>query len=331
VPITVTMPDGGTRPAVAGVTTPLDVAAAISKSLAKEAVVAKVRWRAGVGVSGGGRRRLRARSLGRPSPPLVSPPVQVDGALWDLARPLESSCTLELAKFDTPDGKHAFWHSSAHVLGEALEQCYGVKLTIGPPVEEGFYYDCAMEGRSLTEADFGAIDVRVAAIVKEKQPFERAVVTRDEALSMFAENKFKLEIIGGLPEEATVTLYRCGPMVDLCRGPHLPHTGYLKAAKTTAASAAFWRADAKNDALQRVYGVTFPDKALLADYTHRMEEAKKRDHRRVGTEQDLTLFHPLSPGCAFFMPAGARVYNALVDYVKGLYWEHEFDEGRAGA
>lgn len=254
-------------------------------------------------------------------------PPQVDGAEWDLTRPLDRSCALRLATFDDPDGKHAFWHSSAHVLGEALEQQYGVKLTIGPPVDEGFYYDCYMDDkRSLTEADFGVIDKRVAQIVKEAQPFERVVVTRDEARAMFQENKFKVEIIDGLAADATITLYRCGPMVDLCSGPHLPHTGYLKAAKTTAASAAFWRGDAKNDALQRVYGVTFPDKASLADYEHRMAEAKRRDHRVVGTAQDLTMFHQLSPGSAFFMPAGARVYNALMDYIRGLYWEHEFDE-----
>lgn len=328
VEIDVTMPDGSVKKGVAGVTTPFDIALSISKSLAKAAVVAKVRECVCVCVRVAWNEAQRGEAKPAGFLFLTSfPSPKVDGAEWDLTRPLTTSCTLHLATFDDPDGKHAFWHSSAHVFGEALEQGYGVKLTIGPPVEEGFYYDCYMDGaRTLTDADFGAIDKRVAGIVKEAQQFQRVEVSREEARAMFEENKFKVEIIDGLPADATITLYRCGPMVDLCSGPHLPHTGYLKAAKTTAASAAFWRGDAKNAALQRVYGVTFPDKASLADYEHRMAEAKRRDHRVVGTAQDLTLFHPLSPGSAFFMPAGARIYNALMDYIRGLYWEHEFDE-----
>ena len=219
-----------------------------------------------------------------------------------------------------------FWHSSAHVLGEALEATFGVQLTIGPPVEEGFYYDCYTAGRALGEPDFGALDAAVSRIAKEKQAFQRAVVSRDEAASLFSENPFKQEIIGGLAADATISVYRCGPMVDLCTGPHLPNTGYLKAAKVTAASSAFWRGDAANPALQRVYGVTFPDKAALAEYEHRVAEARKRDHRVVGTAQDLIAFHPLSPGSAFFMPAEARIYNALIAYIRDLYWRHEFEE-----
>ena len=207
-----------------------------------------------------------------------------------------------------------------------MESTFGVQLTIGPPVEEGFYYDCYTSGRALGEPDFGALDAAVSRIAKEKQSFQRAVVSRDEAAALFSENPFKQEIIGGLSPDATISVYRCGPMVDLCTGPHLPNTGYLKAAKVTAASAAFWRGDAANPALQRVYGVTFPDKASLADYEHRMAEAKKRDHRVVGTAQDLIAFHHLSPGSAFFLPAGARIYNTLIAYIRSLYWRHEFEE-----
>ena len=184
-----------------------------------------------------------------------------------------------------------------------------------------------MEGnRSLSDADFPLLDEAVRKIAGEKQKFERAVVSCEEALGMFAENKFKVELIEGLPADAEITLYRCGPMVDLCTGPHLPNTGYLKAAKVTSASCAFWRADAKKEALQRVYGITFPEKAQLAEYEHRRAEAEKRDHRKVATAQDLVLWHPLSPGSAFMMPPGARIYNTLMDFMRELYWEHEFDE-----
>jgi len=372
----VKLPDGSQRDAVAGVTTPHDVALGISKSLAKDIVVAKVcerergkekereREERETKKSREGRERRTNGGLDlllpprflqpRPQPPLLkshfTPPhrplsldlffvvfffffillsrePKVDGKDWDLARPLESSCALELFKFDSAEGRHAFWHSSAHVLGEALEQSFGVKLTIGPAVAEGFYYDCHMGGdRSLSDADFPVLDKAVQRITAEKQRFERAVVSREEALGMFAENKFKAELIEGFPAGSEITLYRCGPMVDLCTGPHLPHTGYLKAAKVTSASCAFWRADAKREALQRVYGITFPEKAQLAEYEHRRAEAEKRDHRKVATAQDLVLWHPLSPGCAFMMPAGARVYNELIRFMQELYWEHEFDE-----
>ena len=181
-------------------------------------------------------------------------------------------------------------------------------------------------GRSLSDADFPLLDKAVQKITVEKQRFERAVVSREEALGMFRENKFKVELIEGFSPDAEITLYRCGPMVDLCTGPHLPNTGYLKAAKVTSASCAFWRADAKKEALQRVYGITFPEKAQLADYEHRRAEAEKRDHRKVATAHDLVLWHPLSPGSAFMMPAGARVYNELIQFMRELYWEHEFDE-----
>jgi threonyl-tRNA synthetase len=151
-------------------------------------------------------------------------------------------------------------------------------------------------------------------------------VSRDEALSMFLENKYKVEIIQALPAEARITLYRVGPMVDLCRGPHVPHTGILKAVAVTNASRAFWRADVKNDPLQRVYAITFPDSKLLKEYKHRIEEARKRDHRVVGPHQELFFFHPLSPGSCFFLPHGTRVYNALMDLIREKYWEYEYTE-----
>ncbi|KAK9915530.1 hypothetical protein WJX75_000385 [Coccomyxa subellipsoidea] len=291
VPIRVTLPDGTTREGVKGATTPQEIVSTLSRSLAKKALAAKV-----------------------------------DGEVWDIFRPLERDCQLQILTFDDPDGKETFWHSSAHVLGEALESCFGAKLTIGPALEEGFYYDCYLGDRTLTEADRPVLEKRIEQIVKEKQEFDRVEVSREEALSMFSENPFKEEIIRGLPEDATISLYRCGPMVDLCHGPHLPNTGLLRASAVSAMNRAFWRADVNREPLQRVYGITFPDAASMKDYQHRMEEAKKRDHRNIGTQQELFFFDRLSPGSCFFQPNGARIYNALVELIREKYWEYEYEE-----
>ncbi|DBB09859.1 TPA: hypothetical protein ACH3X3_001472 [Trebouxia sp. C0006] len=297
-PIKVTLPDGAVQQGVAGVTTPMDVAKTLPKSVVKKAVVAKV----------------KAASAD-------------DAITWDLLRPLETDCSLELCTFDDKTGKDTFWHSSSHILGQALELEFGVDLTIGPSIEEGFYYDCYLEdGRTLTDADKAAIEKRMQQVVKESQSFQRVVVTRDEALAMFQENKFKVEIISGLPQTATISLYRCGPMVDLCHGPHLPNTGYLKTQAVNNLSRAFWRADVNKDPLQRVYGITFPDKESMKDYQHRMEEAKKRDHRLLGTQQELFFFDRMSPGSCFFLPNGARVYNTLVEFIREVYWDYEYEE-----
>jgi len=287
----VVLPDGAVKEVVKGVTTPLDIATGISKKLGQNAIVAKV-----------------------------------DGEVWDMFRPIEGDCSLEICDFTTEEGKETYWHSSAHVLGQALELEYGVDLTIGPAIEEGFYYDCFMGDKTLGESDKDKIKKRMELAVKEKQKFERVVVSRDEALSMFLENKFKVELITNLPEDAVISLYRNGPMVDLCHGPHVPNTGYLKAVAVNQSSRAFWRADVKKDHLMRVYGITFPDTKLMKEYQHRIEEAKKRDHRTVGLNQELFFFHHLSPGSAFFLPHGARVYNTLTQYIREKYWDFEYDE-----
>jgi len=289
--IKVIMPDGAERPAVKGFTTPYDIAAQISNNLAKKCVVAKV-----------------------------------DGDAWDMSRPLEGDCALQLVTFDDRDGKDTFWHSSAHVLGEALELEFGVDLTIGPPIEEGFYYDCHMGDATLAESDLQRVEKRVSNAIKEKQPFQRITVSREEALAMFQENKFKIELIENLPADAVISVYRVGPMVDLCSGPHVPDTSMLKAVALTSCSRAFWRADTSKDALQRVYAITFPDNKQLKEYQHRIAEAKKRDHRLLGQQYTLFFFHPLSPGSCFFQPLGARIYNNLVGLIKEKYWEYEYDE-----
>ncbi|PSC73319.1 threonine-tRNA mitochondrial [Micractinium conductrix] len=291
VPIKIVLPDGAEKPGIKGVTTPMDVALGISKGLAKKVVVAKV-----------------------------------DGATWDMARPLQGDCALQLLSFEDPEGKETFWHSSAHVLGQALELEYGADLTIGPSLEEGFYYDCFLGDRTLKDEEKANIAKRMQQAVKEKQNFERIEVSREEALSMFQENKFKVEIISDLPAEAVISCYRCGPMVDLCHGPHVPNTGLLKAVGVNSMSRAFWRADVNREPLQRVYAITFPDDKELKEYQHRMEEAKKRDHRNVGTQQELFFFHPLSPGSCFFLPHGARIYNSMVEFMREKYWEYDYDE-----
>jgi threonyl-tRNA synthetase len=289
--ITVTLPDGNTKPATRFLTTPKDVADSISKSLGKKVVVAKV-----------------------------------DGDNWDIFRPLEEDCKLELFTFDTPEGKYTYWHSTAHLVGQALELEFGADLTIGPPIEEGFYYDCYLGDRTFKPEDKETVAKRVDKIIKEKQEFQRAVVTREEALHMFQENPFKVEVIEGLPEGSTITLYRNGPFCDLCRGPHVPHTGHIKSFSITNTSRAFWRADVTNAPLMRVYGVSYPDKKLLKKYLFRIEEAKKRDHRTIGMSQDLYFFHNVSPGSCFFQPYGNRVYNKLMDFVKDKYWKYGYEE-----
>mmetsp|Transcript_3792 Transcript_3792/g.4274 ORF Transcript_3792/g.4274 Transcript_3792/m.4274 type:complete len:725 (-) Transcript_3792:256-2430(-) len=291
VPIKITMPDGAVKEGIKGVTTPTDIALSISKGLMKKALVA-----------------------------------YVNGAGWDMGRPFEGDATLSIKTFDDPEGQETYWHSTAHILGQALELEYGVDLTIGPPIEEGFYYDCYMGDRSLTDEDKPKLQKRMEAACKEKQKFERVVVSRDEALECFLENKFKVELINEFPPETVLTLYRNGPLIDLCRGPHVPTTGYITAVAVNSCSRAHWRADVKKEPLQRVYGISFPDKKLMAEYQKRIEEAKKRDHRVVGLNHELFFFHHLSPGSCFFLPHGARLYNDLLALIREKYWEYEYTE-----
>jgi threonyl-tRNA synthetase len=212
------------------------------------------------------------------------------------------------------------------LLGQALELEFGADLTIGPALEEGFYYDCFLGNRSLNEGDKETLVKRMQASIKEKHRFERIQITKQEALGMFSENKFKIEMIEAFPETEIITCYRCGPMVDLCTGPHVPDTGLLKAVGVNNMSRAFWRADVNREPLQRVYGITFPDDKELKAYQHRMEEAKKRDHRNIGTQQELFFFDPVSPGSCFFLPNGARIFNELMGFIKEKYWEYGYDE-----
>ncbi|KAL8140103.1 hypothetical protein V2J09_006124 [Rumex salicifolius] len=276
-PIKITLPDGKVKEGKKWTTTPFDVAAGISKSLANNALIA-----------------------------------QVNGVLWDMTRPLEGDCELKLFKFDDDEGRDTFWHSSAHILGQALEQEYGCKLCIGPCTTrgEGFYYDAFYGDLGLNEDHFQKIKLKADKAVEEKQPFER----------------IEVEIINDLPEDKTITVYRCGPLVDLCRGPHIPNTSFVKAFCCLKASSAYWRGDRNRESLQRVYGISYPDKKRLMEYISQLEEAKKYDHRLLGTKQELFFCHPLSPGSWFFLPYGTRVYNKLVEFIRGQYRERGYTE-----
>lgn len=291
--IKVTLPDGAIKEGKKLITTPMDIAKEISSGFAASCLIA-----------------------------------QVDETLWDMGRPLEGDCKLQMFKFDTNEGRDTFWHSSAHILGESIERAYGCKLCIGPCTTrgEGFYYDAYYNDQTLNEEHFGIIENQAKKAVAEKQPFERIEVSRAEALEMFAENEFKVEIINELPEDKTITVYRCGPLVDLCRGPHIPNTSFVKAFACLKASSSYWRGKVDRESLQRVYGISFPDSRRLTEYKHFLEEAKKRDHRILGKAQELFFFHELSPGSCFFLPHGARIYNKLMDFMRQQYRDRGYQE-----
>ncbi|KAJ2080181.1 threonyl-tRNA synthetase [Coemansia sp. RSA 988] len=293
--ITITLPDGSEREGTSWETTPMDIAISISKSLAKRLVIAKV-----------------------------------GGELWDTLRPFECSATLELLDFENEEGKKVYWHSSAHVLGEACELHFGCHLCNGPPIESGFYYDISVPeefGRNVSQADFAPLESLANKAIKEKQPFERLVLTKENLLRMFFYNKYKVHLINSrVPDGTSTTVYRCGPLIDLCRGPHVPNTGNITAFAVLRNSASYFLGDSNNDSLQRVYGISFPDKKKLAEHKKFLEEAAKRDHRKIGREQELFFFHDLSPGSAFFLPHGARIYNTLVSFIREQYWERGFEE-----
>nr|XP_022920740.1 threonine--tRNA ligase, cytoplasmic isoform X2 [Onthophagus taurus] len=290
-PIKVTLPDGKVVEAVSWSTTAYDVAKGISQGLADNTVIAKV-----------------------------------NGVVWDLDRPLESDCKLELLKFDDPEAQAVFWHSSAHILGEAAERIYGSCLCYGPPIESGYYYDMYMNEKGISASDFPVIEKLMKDIVKEKQPFERLEMKKEDLLKMFDYNPFKLRILNEKVNTPTTTVYRCGPLIDLCRGPHVRHTGKIKALKVIKNSSTYWEGKADAETLQRIYGISFPDSKQLKEWEKIQEEAAKRDHRKIGREQELFFFHELSPGSCFFQPRGAHIYNTLINFIKKEYKKRGFQE-----
>lgn len=290
-PIKVTLPDGKEVEGLSWKTTPYEVAQGISQGLADNAVIAKV-----------------------------------NGTLWDLDRVLEVDSRVEILKFDHSEGQEVFWHSSAHVLGEAMERHYGGCLCYGPPIEEGFYYDMHIENRQVSSNDFKNLDTILKKVTKEKQPFVRLEMKKEDLLKMFAYNPFKVRILNEKVTTPTTIVYRCGPLIDLCRGPHVRHTGKVKAMAVTKNSATYWEGNSEAESLQRIYGISFPNDKMLKEWKHFQEEAAKRDHRKIGQEQELFFFHELSPGSCFFLPNGAHIYNTLVAFIREEYKKRGFNE-----
>jgi len=290
-PIKITLPDGKVVDGQAWRTTPYQVAQGISQGLADNVVVAKI-----------------------------------NDTVWDLDRPLEGDCNLLFLKFDDEEGQQVFWHSSAHVLGEALERVYGGHLCYGPPISTGFYYDMFISNEQVSGTDFPVIDNISKSIIKEKQPFERLEMKKEDLLEMFKYNEFKVRILNEKVTTPTTTVYRCGPLIDLCRGPHVRHTGKIKAMQVTKNSATYWEGKSDAESLQRVYGISFPDAKQMKEWEKFQEEAAKRDHRKLGREQELYFFHELSPGSCFFQPKGAHIYNTLVGFIREEYRKRGFQE-----
>ncbi|WDP92255.1 MAG: threonine--tRNA ligase [Desulfobacter sp.] len=239
--------------------------------------------------------------------------MKIDGQLMDLSRVIENDAAIAFITARDDEGLDILRHSSAHVMAEAVLNLYpDAKLTIGPVVEDGFYYDIDMP--PLSEDELEKIEAEMKKIIKAKAGFERRVVSREEALELFKDNPFKVELIKELPEGEDISLYKNGQFVDLCRGPHIPNTGMIKGVKLLKISGAYWRADQSREQLQRLYGISFFDKKKLNQYLHMIEEAKKRDHRKLGTRLDLYSFHDEAAGMPFFHAKGIEMWNALLDY-----------------
>jgi threonyl-tRNA synthetase len=243
--------------------------------------------------------------------------VEVDGRLLDLSERIINDCHLRLITNKDKEALEILRHSAAHVMAQAVLHLYkDARLTIGPVVKDGFYYDIDME--PISKDDFPKIEEEIKRIIKAKIPFQRKMVSKSEALQFYENEPYKLEMISEL-EDGTISFYEQGDFTDLCRGPHLPHTGFIKAIKLMKVSGAYWRADQTKAQLQRIYGTAFFDKKQLKAHLNFLEEAKKRNHRKIGAALDLFSFHEEAPGMAFFHPKGMNVWNALLDYWR---WEH---------
>ena len=244
---------------------------------------------------------------------------RVNGKVWDASRPIEEDASLQLLTWDDEDGKSTFWHSSAHLMAEALEALYpGVKFGIGPAIENGFYYDIDLGDRPISEEDLRKLEVKMAELARQKNQYKRKEVSKSEALSYFREkgDEYKLELIDGL-KDGEITFYTQGAFTDLCRGPHIPDTGFIKAVKLTSIAGAYWRGDEHNKMLTRIYGITFPSQKELTDYLQMVEEAKKRDHRKLGKELELFTFsEKVGLGLPLWLPKGALLRERLQQFLQ---------------
>ena len=277
--IKITFPDGNSSEYPKG-TTVLEVAEKIGPRLAQAAIAAKI-----------------------------------DGQLVDLSRKVDHDSQLVIITGRDKEALEIVRHSAAHLLAQALTRMYPeIRLTIGPVVEEGFYYDIDSD-KTFSTTDFAAIEAEMEKIVREDWPVYREEISKDDALKSFSGNEYKVEMIRGMPAGEKITVYRQGEFFDLCRGPHVPRTSKLKAVKLTKVAGAYWRADASNKQLQRIYGIAFLEKKELDAHLKFLEEAEKRDHRKLGQDLDLVYFHEYSPGAPFFLFNGTIIYNELISFI----------------
>ena len=291
--IKITFPDGSQREYEKG-TTAYQIAESISQRLAQDVLAAKV-----------------------------------NDQDWDLTRPIEGDATIQLYKWDDPEGKHAFWHSSAHLMAEALQELYpGIKFGIGPAIENGFYYDVDPGETPIKEGDFAAIEAKMLELAARKEDIVRNNITKADALKMFGDRgeEYKVELISEL-EDGTISTYTQGAFTDLCRGPHLPNTAPIKAVKILSLAGAYWRGDEKRHQLTRLYGITFPKKKMLDEYLTLLEEAKKRDHRKIGKEMELFMFSDtVGKGLPLWLPKGTELRLRLQSFLRRIQARYDYQE-----
>ena len=292
--IKITFPDNSVREYEQGVTG-LQIAESISSRLAREVLAASV-----------------------------------NGETWDLTRPINEDATVQLLKWEDEEGKHAYWHSSAHLMAEALQELYpGIKFGIGPAIENGFYYDVDPgEGVAIKDSDFPVIEAKMKELIDAKEDIRRESISKSDALEMFGNRKehYKTELIDEL-EDGSITTYTQGGFTDLCRGPHLPNTSYIKFPKILSVAGAYWRGDVERPQLTRLYGITFPKKKMLDDYLEMLEEAKKRDHRKIGKELELFAFSQVvGSGLPLWLPKGTQLRLKLEEYLKKIQQQFEYEQ-----
>jgi threonyl-tRNA synthetase len=249
--------------------------------------------------------------------------------LYDLHRPINEDANIKLHKWEDDQGKHAFWHSSAHLLAEALEELYpGIRFGIGPAIENGFYYDVDPGDRTISDADLPKIEKKMIELARQKEEYKRREVSKQEALKYFEEkgDPYKVELIGEL-EDGTITFYEQGHFTDLCRGPHLPSTAPIKAIKLLSIAGAYWRGDETRKQLTRVYGISFPKQKMLDEYLQKLEEAQKRDHRKLGKELELFAFSQrVGQGLPLWLPKGAKLRERLENFLKGVQQKYGYEQ-----
>jgi len=281
--INITLPDGSVRQYDRG-TTSMQIAMSISEGLARNVLAA-----------------------------------EVDGEVWDASRPIEKDSAVKLLTWNDLKGKATFWHSSAHLMAEALEALYpGTKFGIGPAIETGFYYDVDFGDREFSSDEFKRIEDKILELAKNREEYIRKPVSKAEAIDYFTEkgDEYKLDLIKDLPD-GSITFYSQGNFTDLCRGPHIPNTGFIKAVKLMSVAGAYWRGDESRKQLTRIYGVTFPKQSELTDYLHVLEEAKKRDHRKLGKEMELFAFsEKVGMGLPLWLPKGTALRQRLIDFMQ---------------